>query len=828
MLATLLALASLATPLPVESTPRPADAAVRPLAPDAQVHLFLGLGLRDRAGLEALLVDQQSPASPAFRRWLTPARFGARFGAPEPAYAQLAQDLAHAGLEVERFPGKLAVAATGRAAQLEKVLGVRFVEVTAGGETWRSFVGAPRLPFDARWPVVTVSGLDTRVLARPRLTSGNGTSLGPQDVRRIYQIDSLQKLGFTGEGSKVVALGAQPTAAADINEADVRWFYANVSDAKAQLVRDTLPNPGNDFYPGNGVRSELELDTEMSSIAAPGASEIVLLEVPASELFSTGLNALANRHPDAAAASVSFGSCEANITAGAARYAETLVQQLAAEGVGFFAASGDNGADDCQSGVTSVDFPASIPLVTAVGGTQLDPLVPDGLGNFLLNRGEIAWNLGAQGGAGGGGISTRFLAPSWQLGLQPEDHRALPDIALVSSPEPGVATCTRQPGTVDAVSGTSDAAPMAAGIFALLNQVIGGCRVGAPNLLLWQLGHEQALGGLAVFHDVTQGDLTFNGAVGPSAGPGYDAATGWGSLDVAALANRIPSCAAQAYLDGGSSAPPVVSPRAPYDPCAFIDCQAPQVCKTAPNGPSACVQVCDPAASNTCPHGDVCKPSRYGGSACAPGCEVDADCTAPQVCGVCQGRCVNVGNADAGIGDACRNTAGCATGGQCFSGRFGFPGDYCSQPCSQAPGACSCPSGSICAGDADFSLCYLQCDPVAQTGCRTGYVCSTFDATGRGLCTPPCTSDQDCRVACDVDAGLCIRADAGAPDAGPTERVDAGPARDAGPTVDAGPTADAGAAVNPVKSSGCGCQSGDFDLAWLGVGLLALRRRGRG
>jgi hypothetical protein len=79
-----------------------------------------------------------------------------------------------------------------------------------------------------------------------------------------------------------------------------------------------------------------------------------------------------------------------------------------------------------------------------------------------------------------------------------------------------------------------------------------------------------------------------------------------------------------------------------------------------------------------------------------------------------------------------------------------------------------------------------------------------------------------------VDAGLCIRADAGAPDAGPTERVDAGPARDAGPTVDAGPTADAGAAVNPVKSSGCGCQSGDFDLAWLGVGLLALRRRGRG
>ena len=60
---------------------------------DAPVHLGIGLRVTDEAGLAALLLRLQDPASPDFHRWLTPWQFGARFGQPAPLYESEAQRL---------------------------------------------------------------------------------------------------------------------------------------------------------------------------------------------------------------------------------------------------------------------------------------------------------------------------------------------------------------------------------------------------------------------------------------------------------------------------------------------------------------------------------------------------------------------------------------------------------------------------------------------------------------------------------------------------------------------------------------------------------------
>jgi hypothetical protein len=147
---------------------------------------------------------------------------------------------------------------------------------------------------------------------------------------------------------------------------------------------------------------------------------------------------------------------------------------------------------------------------------------------------------------GGGGSSTFFAHPSWQTGpgTNSRNGREQPDIALLAGLQPGIGiNVSSQGGFVGIGNGTSAAAPLAAGIFALIADHGGSnCKLGLPNSTLYQLGAAQAQGGAAVFHDITTGDISANGTQGPAAGPGYDEATGWGSIDVTMMVNTYPAC----------------------------------------------------------------------------------------------------------------------------------------------------------------------------------------------------------------------------------------------------------------------------------------------
>ena len=191
---------------------------------------------------------------------------------------------------------------------------------------------------------------------------------------------------------------------------------------------------------------------------------------------------------------------------------DSAAQDAAALGVTICAASGDNGSGDgLTDGANHVDFPASSPHILACGGTRLQSTKG-------AITSETVWNDGANGGAGGGGFSTQFPLPAWQIGVTPPAGlgRGVPDVSGDADPETGYNVLVD--GEASVIGGTSAVAPLWSGLITLLNQKLGK-PLGFVQPLLYALPASSK-----AINDITQGS---NGAY--SAGPGWDAASGLGS-----------------------------------------------------------------------------------------------------------------------------------------------------------------------------------------------------------------------------------------------------------------------------------------------------------
>ena len=179
--------------------------------------------------------------------------------------------------------------------------------------------------------------------------------------------------------------------------------------------------------------------------------------------------------------------------------------------------------------------------------------------------------------AGGGGASncstisgptssavcvTGYPKPSWQTGpgVTADGARDLPDVSLYASNGANLSAvpicafdgyCAVGPdgeAEILLTGGTSASAPAMAGIMALVNQKYG--RQGQANFTLYPLAQQKP----AAFHDVTLGSNDFlcyagspycamstSGVYATSlypAGPGYDLASGLGSVDANVLVNN--------------------------------------------------------------------------------------------------------------------------------------------------------------------------------------------------------------------------------------------------------------------------------------------------
>jgi kumamolisin len=224
--------------------------------------------------------------------------------------------------------------------------------------------------------------------------------------------------------------------------------------------------------------------------------------------------------------SISWGGPESSWTQQAMTALDGAFQDAALAGVTVLCAAGDDGSSDgLKDGKAHADFPASSPHALACGGTRLEAS-----GNAIAS--EVVWNDPGH-GATGGGVSDVFPLPDWQrashVPVSANPHggpgRGVPDVAGDADPATGYEI--RVDGRNTVVGGTSAVAPLYAGLLARINQRLGK-PVGFLNPVLY--------GASGVCRDVTEGS---NGAY--AAGPGWDACTGLGSIDGAALLRTLGS-----------------------------------------------------------------------------------------------------------------------------------------------------------------------------------------------------------------------------------------------------------------------------------------------
>jgi subtilase family serine protease len=144
----------------------------------------------------------------------------------------------------------------------------------------------------------------------------------------------------------------------------------------------------------------------------------------------------------------------------------------------------------------------------------------------------VVWNDGY--GAGAGGLSSVFARPSYQDGVKSVvgAKRGVPDISLSASVNGGVIVYFGFGGLPKGyyfIGGTSEASPLLSGIVAIATQKEGH-PIGALNPQLYALAATQGYSEADGLVDVTSGNNSFAGVTGYTAGPGYDLASGLGTV----------------------------------------------------------------------------------------------------------------------------------------------------------------------------------------------------------------------------------------------------------------------------------------------------------
>jgi subtilase family serine protease len=361
---------------------------------------------------------------------------------------------------------------------------------------------------------------------------------GPDAIRAAYGVEGLLSNGFNGAGQTIVIIDAfgSPFAAADLKLFDSVFGLPDPSFT--QIVMPGTPP----FDPNNanivGWTLEIALDTQWSHAMAPAAN-IVLVAAKSNndQDLIDALNYALDHHLGSVV-SMSFGESEFGLAnpdgLDIVEAWTDAFQKAKKQRVTLFVSSGDNGVDTGGFGTQNVGFPASSPLVTAVGGTNLQFGTATNADPNGTYQAEEVWNDGF--GAGGGGMSILFAQPDYQSDNVPRSinktlhhYRGVPDVAYNAGVVGGVITAWAEPfgpGAFFLVGGTSAGAPQWSGIIADLNQARGR-PAGFINRQLYKLGGCGQL--VKLFHDIVTGDNSFNLVPGFPALPGYDLSTGFGT-----------------------------------------------------------------------------------------------------------------------------------------------------------------------------------------------------------------------------------------------------------------------------------------------------------
>jgi hypothetical protein len=560
------------------------------------ISLFFSRSEEQKADLQTLIAQQQDPNSSLYHQWLTPDEFAARFGMADADLNKVKSWLQKQGFSIDSVArSRNMIRFSGTVNQVEQAFSTEMHSYKIESETHFAPATELSIPSALASVVLGIRNLDDFrprpmhvITAQPNYTSSQSAAVhfAPGDIRVAYNIPS----SYTGAGQSIAIMGQSAIVLSDIE---------HFQSASGLTVKDPtvvlVPGTGSStIYTGD--EGESDLDLEWSGGIATGAN--IVFVYTGNSINSNGVFDSYQYTVDqnlAPIISFSYGSCETFFTTSSIAPYEAVGEQAVAQGQTVIVSSGDSGATSCYGFTTLsateqkaivVSYPASSAYVTALGGTEITA-ANDVVGTYwgaatsssvdkitsaLSYIPEVAWNDDSSTNglsSSGGGASALIAKPTWQTGITgiPADSkRDVPDVSLYSSPSyPGYLYCSSDSNTnisgsctngfrdknsqyLTIAGGTSFAAPIFAGMVALINQAKNYTEgQGMINDQLYTLASNSATYASA-FYDTTSGNnnctagSTYcSSTTGFSAGTGYDLVTGLGSVNLGNLIEAWPA-----------------------------------------------------------------------------------------------------------------------------------------------------------------------------------------------------------------------------------------------------------------------------------------------
>jgi kumamolisin len=492
------------------------------------------LKLRRKAALPDL---EGRPAVPLSRDELA-----ARYGASQTDVDKVSQVMSGLGIKtVDSSLGARTVRLSGPVGAMESAFNVKLFNYAHAAGNYRGRVGYLFVPDELKDVVQGVFGLDNRRTVRRRrqpardsnarqaLASSGAKWHVPQQFGAHYHFPAGDGAGQT---VGLLEFGG------GYFESDLAKFCEQAGVTAPKVT--TVSVDGTSTGSRDGAEGEVMLDVEVVAGLCPKADIVVYFAAWTESGMIGALDAaMQDKTNNPGVLSISWGAPEGTdiwSDEAMSQINETL-KEAAYLGITVCVAAGDDGSSDALGdGHAHADFPSSSPYTLSVGGTTIVDLKGP--------KADIVWMEGDglradSGGSTGGAVSDVFQRPAWQSGIAIKsvnpgaiNGRCMPDVSANAdwnaSPYLLVVDGHAEPN-----GGTSAASPLWAALIALINsQLDGGKRVGYLTPVLYQQAAGSGAGhtvGAAGCTDVTSGSNNTAPVGGYSAGPGYDAVSGWGT-----------------------------------------------------------------------------------------------------------------------------------------------------------------------------------------------------------------------------------------------------------------------------------------------------------
>lgn len=476
------------------------------------------------AALQAFVDSVSNPASPQYRKFITPDQVGQKFGASVTDQTNVINYLKSKGLTITlAAPNRMAILARGTVGQIQNAFNTQ-IKMVQGPDpegnttiTFRANTTPLQLPSNIANVVIDVSNVESYTRPKPRATT---STLTPFLTRSLYKLQAAFTGGFHGEGRTMAISNFD-----GYRLSNLPLLYSTYSlpvpsggvGSNVQVI--VVGSPTGTGTPGG----EGDLDIQMELAVAPLATMLIY--------DGSDLVPVLTREGTDNRADVTSESYGWNLDSATATAAHNQHLAMNAQGMTYMEATGDNGTT-----IEPYSYSNYEPEVLQVGGSIATVDSASGVRN-----GEVGWS-----GSGGGYVTKNLpfnKLPSWQKGNGVPtniNYRLNPDIAMHASGTSAGAYFFVFNGSLNnGFDGTSMSSPTCTGGFIILEQRLAAAglpfRLGrVSDLIYTQNGRSD------IWFDMVSGaNGTLPNGQQSTCKPGWDFVTGWGAPNYDALYNAI-------------------------------------------------------------------------------------------------------------------------------------------------------------------------------------------------------------------------------------------------------------------------------------------------